>query len=267
MMKRPLFTLSFVAMLLGACAAPVNASATAALAAPFASTQAASAPTLIADPPPDVVPANDEDYTSTDGPVLRPARDLVQPGELTATEAAALRYMREEEKLAHDVYLVLYSQWQLSIFQNIANSEQTHMDAVKVLLDRYGLEDPATAEVGIFTNGELQDLYDQLIKQGSQSLAEALKVGAAIEEIDILDLEQRIAQTDNPDIVLVYEHLAKGSHNHLRAFVSTLESRTGETYQPQYLSQDAYQVIVGTPVESGARAHQGGPGGKGYGRP
>ena len=36
--------------------------------------------------------------------------------------------------------------------------------------------------------------------RGSQSLAEALKVGAAIEEIDILDLEKSLAQDDNADI-------------------------------------------------------------------
>lgn len=46
---------------------------------------------------------------------------------------------------------------------------------------------------------------------GSRSLADALRVGATIEEIDLLDLEERIAQTDEADIKLVYENLAKGS--------------------------------------------------------
>ncbi len=266
-MKTTYFALAVLTVGLSACAVPANGPTSGMpTASPFVA-QTAAEPVSTPYSSTDVTSGTDEGSTSIDGSRLSSAIDPVPPGLLTAAEADGLRYMREEEKLAHDVYLVLYSQWQLPIFQNIANSEQTHTDAVKTMLDRYGLNDPATADVGVFTNKALQGLYDQLVAQGSLSLADALKVGAAIEEIDILDLEQRIAQTDNPDIVLVYENLVKGSRNHLRAFVSTLASRTGETYQPQYLSQDAYQTIVGTPLESGARAHQGGPGGKGYGRP
>ena len=58
---------------------------------------------------------------------------------LSADEAAGLIYMREEEKLAHDVYVTLYQQWGLPLFNNIANSEATHTSAIKVLLDRYGI--------------------------------------------------------------------------------------------------------------------------------
>jgi hypothetical protein len=174
------------------------------------------------------------------------------PAELPAStlddaEVEGLLYMREEEKLARDVYLTLYEKWGLPIFQNITNSEQRHMDAVKTLLDRYDIEDPAAGnDVGVFANPALQELYDQLIQQGSQSVADALRVGAAIEEIDILDLEERIAQTDKADIRRVYENLMRGSRNHLRAFASNLDRRAGETYRPQYLSQAAYESIVNT---------------------
>jgi len=168
-----------------------------------------------------------------------------QPGELSAAEAEALLYMREEEKLAHDVYVTLYEQWGLNTFQNIATSEQAHTEAVKALLDRYGLDDPAPAQLGVFTNPDLQALYDQLIASGGQSLAEAIKIGGAIEEIDILDLEERLAQTDNADIQHVFNNLLNGSKNHLRAFTSVLQVQTGETYQPQYLSAEAYQSILG----------------------
>jgi hypothetical protein len=172
---------------------------------------------------------------------------------LSDAEIEGLLYMREEEKLARDVYLTLYEKWGMPVFQNISESEQTHMDAVKRLLDRYDLEDPAAGtDIGVFTDPTLQGLYDQLVNEGSQSLADALRVGAAIEEIDILDLEERIAQTDKSDIQLVYENLMRGSRNHLRAFVSTLERQTGEIYQPQYLSQAAYDAIVNTPRESGS---------------
>lgn len=178
---------------------------------------------------------------------------LAQPGELSAQEAEALLYMREEEKLAHDVYVTLYDLWGVRTFQNIAASEQAHTDSVKALLDRYGLDDPATAQVGVFTNSDLQALYDQLIARGNQSIAEALKVGAAIEEIDILDLESRLSQSENADIQQVFNNLLNGSKNHLRAFTSALQAQTGETYQPQYLSAEAYQTIMSMTNGNGNR--------------
>jgi len=170
---------------------------------------------------------------------------------LTDDEAAGLAFMREEEKLAHDVYVALYEKWGLPVFKNISAAEQTHSDAVKRLLDRYGFEDPAAGHtVGVFTDPELQSLYDKLVAQGSLSIADALKVGAAIEEIDILDLEERMEQTDKADITRVYTNLLKGSENHLRAFVSNLTAR-GESYKPQYLSQAAYDKIIGSSNASG----------------
>ncbi|MBC8447687.1 MAG: DUF2202 domain-containing protein [Chloroflexi bacterium] len=190
-------------------------------------------------------------------------------GELSEAEIEGLLYMREEEKLARDVYLTLYEAWELPIFQNIASSEQQHMDAVLGLMERYGLEDPAEGQdTGEFANPTLQELYDQLVETGGQSLEDALRVGAAIEEIDILDLEEHIAQTDKADIQRVYENLLRGSRNHLRSFVGTLERETGETYAPQYLSQEAYDAIVSSPMERGGGGGQGGGGrgGRGGGR-
>jgi hypothetical protein len=175
---------------------------------------------------------------------------------ISIPEIDGLLFMREEEKLARDVYLTLYDQWNLSIFKNIAASESTHMDAILALLESYGIDDPAAGKaVGEFTNPDLQAFYDQLVAQGEQSLSDALKVGAAIEEIDILDLEERIAQTDMADIVAVYESLLKGSRNHLRSFTKTLAQQTGEIYVPQYLSQDAYESIVQSGIESGGRTN------------
>jgi len=176
--------------------------------------------------------------------------------------------MREEEKLAHDVYVQLYEKWGLRVFQNISQSEQAHTDAIKVLIDRYGLQDTASSSVGVFTNPDLQALYNDLVTHDSQSLAEALKVGAAIEEIDILDLKKSLAQTDNADIQQVFNNLMNGSYNHLRAFVSNLSAQTGETYQPQYLSAETYQSIIGSGSTTRGNG-SGGGGGGGYrgGRP
>ncbi|KAF0108106.1 MAG: hypothetical protein FD146_1120 [Anaerolineaceae bacterium] len=192
-------------------------------------------------------------------PVADAAAQTVAADTLTADDTAGLLFMYEEEKLARDVYNALYAIWGQPTFQNIAASEQAHMDTVKVLLDRYGIAAPENA-AGVFSDPSLQALYDSLMATGSLSLADALKVGATIEEVDIMDLQSRLALTTNADIQLVYSNLLNGSFNHLRNFVSALENQTGEIYQPQYLSADLYQTIVTSANGNG----QGQGSGKGY---
>lgn len=178
-------------------------------------------------------------------PVINVANEQESTSEeLNQSEIDALLFMREEEKLARDVYLTLYEKWNLVIFNNIARSEQQHMDAVKVLLDQYNLEDPMLGEIGEFENQVLQDLYDELILTGSKSVQDALKVGGAIEEIDILDLKESLADATNTDVIRVFESLLRGSNNHLRAFVNNYNRQAGETYQPQYMSQVEFDEIT-----------------------
>ncbi len=188
----------------------------------------------------------------------------IPASDLSVEEAAALLYMREEEKLARDVYNFLYTTWGQQTFQNIAASEQKHTDEIKLLLDKYGLADPVR-DAGQFTDANLQALYTQLTAQGSISLADALKVGAAIEEIDILDLQTRLAQTDNADLQLVFTNLMNGSYSHLQAFTGVLLTQTGETYQPQYLTAEAYQSIVSSATSNGNGNGGQGNGGQGNG--
>lgn len=186
--------------------------------------------------------------------------------DLSADEASALLFMREEEKLARDVYNTLYATWQIPTFQNIAASEQIHMDQIALLLTRYNLTDPAQAP-GVFTDPKLQGLYNTLVAQGNQSIGDAFKVGGAIEEIDITDLQTRLAQTDNADIQQVYNSLMSGSYNHLNAFARGLSNQTGEIYAPQYLTPEQYQSIIssGTGNGSGRPAGAGKGNGKGGG--
>ncbi len=185
-------------------------------------------------------------------------------GEISPSEADGLAFMREEEKLARDVYLTLYDLWGLQPFTNIASSEQTHTDAVKALLEMYDLADPVVDDsIGVFVNADLQALYDQLVETGSASLADALTVGAAVEEIDILDLIEYIEGTEEANLEFVYENLLAGSENHLRAFVSQWEAQTGEAYVPQYLSQELYDRIMSA---SNARGGGGGHGQGGHGQ-
>lgn len=142
---------------------------------------------------------------------------------LTMDEIRWLLFLREEEKLARDVYLNLYDRWKLIIFSNIAQSEQRHFDAMGVLLTRYGVADPASNQTGVFTNPDLQKLYDDLVREGQATAVAALQAGVTIEEHDIQDLMQAIAATKKPDIERVYRNLLSGSLSHLEAFESHLE--------------------------------------------
>jgi hypothetical protein len=172
----------------------------------------------------------------------------VQP--LNADEAATLTFMREEEKMARDVYLNMAARWALPPFANIAKSEQQHMDAIKAKLDKYRLPDPAMAEIGTFRNAELQALYDGLMDRGEISYLEALRVGGLIEEVDIEDLDNAIAATNHADLAQVYGNLLRGSRNHLRAFASTIE-RQGVVYEAQHLDQEIVDAIIDSPMERG----------------
>ena len=143
-------------------------------------------------------------------------------GSLSDDEISGLVFMREEEKLARDVYQVLFEKWGLTVFKNIAESEQRHMDAILYLLGKYDLTDPAIAP-GVFENNELQILYDELVAKGQLSVIDALEVGVLIEETDIEDIVFLLEQTDNKDITQVYTNLLNGSYNHLDAFESNLQ--------------------------------------------
>jgi hypothetical protein len=158
--------------------------------------------------------------------------------------------MFEEEKLAHDVYITLYKKWNLRVFSNIANAEQTHMNAIDSLISKYNLKKSEVKSIGDFNNQKLKDLYEQLISKGNISLKNALIVGATIEDLDIHDLENYLKYTDNQDIIIVYKNLIKGSRNHLRAFTKNL-NRQDENYKPQFISNKEFDSIVNSPTERG----------------
>jgi len=170
---------------------------------------------------------------------------------LSAEEESALIQMREEEYLAHDVYTALFGIYTKPVFTNIASSELTHTNAVKLLLDKYGLPDPAAGHVqGLFTDPALQTLYNNLVESGSQSLLAGLIVGATIEDLDIYDLQELLLVVDNQDITLVFENLERGSRNHMRSFYTNILKNGGD-YTPQYISLEEFNVIITTPHETG----------------
>ncbi|MBN2859176.1 MAG: DUF2202 domain-containing protein [Sphaerochaetaceae bacterium] len=171
--------------------------------------------------------------------------------ELTlSSQEDGILLMREEEKLARDVYLALYEMWGNRTFANIARAEQQHMDAVAYLMQQQGVTDPVEyAAPGEFTIKKMQDLYDSLIEQGSLSEIAALKVGALIEDLDIADIEHLLETAEDELTIRVWENLLAGSEMHMRAFIGQLEM-AGETYEPEYISSERLDDIL---AESGGR--------------
>ncbi len=170
---------------------------------------------------------------------------------LTQAETDSLSRMSEEEKLAHDVYAFLYQKWQQPIFSHIAASEQKHMQAVAGLLARYQLADTAAGlGEGKFSRPDMQKLYTRLTQQGSQSLVEALKVGAEIEELDIDDLQKAEKYVRQADVAQVYQNLTRGSRNHLRSFYGMLQQNRA-SYEPKHMSKEAFLQVANSERERG----------------
>lgn len=170
---------------------------------------------------------------------------LAPTNTLANAEVADLLLMREEEKLARDVYNTMHELYGQRVFSNIPRAEQRHMDAVLGLLKAYGLEDPAKTKAGRFGNKELQQLHDDLVQRGTKSRQEAFLVGALIEEVDIEDLVEAMKRTDREDILSVYDNLLAGSKRHLNAFVRNYEALSGESYRAQKMSQKEVDGILG----------------------
>lgn len=162
---------------------------------------------------------------------------------LTQEEKDDLIFLREEEKLARDVYLFSYDKYGEEIFSNISQSEQRHMDKVLTLLEKYNLKDPVSSERGVFTNQTLQKLYNDLIALSGSSLIEALKVGATIEDLDIRDIGLNEDRTTISDIEDVYRKLKCASTNHMRGFNAKI-IENGTTYAPQYITIDYFNTII-----------------------
>jgi hypothetical protein len=169
---------------------------------------------------------------------------------IDAAERADLVAMRQEEKVARDVYTFLGTVWGMQSFTNIAQSEQSHMDLVKLILDRYGIADPLPNEnLGTYGDPFFYGLFEALVIFGLQSPLHALVVGELIEDFDIVDLQQALTRTDNRDLGTVWQNLYRGSRNHLRAFFDQLAVQN-YTYLPIFLSPADYVAITTSDTEA-----------------
>ena len=168
----------------------------------------------------------------------------IKAATLSPSEIEGVLFIWEEEKAARDLYTSLYEKNNLSIFLDLARSEQSHMDQVKAVMDQYGLLTPGKDEKGVFWNQTLQKIHDQLLAEGLQSKEDALKSAATFEEISTTDLEKELLSTETEDVRIVYQGLLAGSKKHLRSYVADLKD-LGIKYTPRYIERAKFEEIVG----------------------
>lgn len=185
--------------------------------------------------------------------VLDDAFEALPVSQLDESTNNDILLLREEEKMARDIYLTMSLLYDIPVFSNIARSEQHHMDLVEKLIDRYGLEDPAAdTAIGVFEDEWVQSTFDDLIAIGNRSLIDALWVGATVEDVDIYHLDHILEHCgDNLffDVSLIVQNMNAGSRNHMRSFAGALEKR-GVIYQRQYISQERLDEILDSEMET-----------------
>lgn len=144
----------------------------------------------------------------------------VATGTMTDGQKAELAFMAEEELVAHDLYTVFAGLYDTPVFNKVANSESKHLEAVRTLMERYGVTDPTVDHTaGVFSDESLQKLYDELLVLGQSSEEGALEAGRTVEKTDIEGLTAAAkGATTAPDAKAVFTRLLEASKHHLTAF-------------------------------------------------
>ncbi len=186
--------------------------------------------------------------------------------QLTAT----LVFSHEEERMACDLYQLFADTYgDARPFSMIVRSEQQHMEAVGRLLAAYGVADPSVGKAaGVYDDPALQQLYDTWKAQGLVSVTEAAKVGVALEQRDIADLEALIKATRQRDVTDVFTKLLAASRNHLRAFEAAVAGNapTGSMGSGRPSTGPGQGNGAAGGIGRSGRQGQGGPGQGGLGQ-
>lgn len=134
---------------------------------------------------------------------------------LSKSDIENFQYQYSEEMLARDVYKTFYDLYKVKIFNNIAQSEQKHMDSVKNILERVNATIPTDY-------GVLNDTFIALKTEGSKGLQQALEVWLKIEMLDIDDIKDTLSTSNNVIVNDILYNIGGASYNHLRWFSKAL---------------------------------------------
>lgn len=189
---------------------------------------------------------------------ITPVMEATSP--LTADETEFLYAIREDEKIAHDVYAAFSALYPAAkTISKIMTAESSHISAAEAVLDYYEIEYPPLSDTGIFEDADRQALYNDLITKGT-TLIKAYGTMALMEEETVYAYKSIQNQLTNSNLSLLLSQLIKASSNHLRATVRQVV-KLGGSYSPAYLSDEEYQTIINMAFENGnfygIRKHNG----------
>ncbi len=166
--------------------------------------------------------------------------------QITETEAGDLQLLREEEKLARD----LFRDWsdRSELFGAVAHSKQLHFEIVGALLQRHQVTDRTLGGEGLYVFPQLQTLHQELLARGGSTELEALAAGAELHERDLVGLEEAAGRSQLEDVRASLAEIQRGARNHLRGCVEELALQ-GVDYAPRLLSPEAFAAIINSPRE------------------
>ncbi len=160
---------------------------------------------------------------------------------LSPREIDDMNYLIENEKLLRDYFNVMYNKYNLSLFQNVAKSEQSHLNFLAVKFLRYDLKNPTEEKpAGEYVNPELQQTYDIMIAKGETNIYAALLAGSSKVKEDVEDIPLMIDQFEgNADIVLIFSNILIESQKNREV----LEQELKVQYQQRQLKFQQMIVI------------------------
>jgi hypothetical protein len=204
---------------------------------------------LISGAPADIIEVKSDGATTFALAGVTPAFDST--ADLTADEIEFIFAVREDEKVARDMYFSFFGKFGLKPFENIGKAEDNHIKATEKLFDYYEIDYPTLSENGKFEDAIRQKLYDSLLLKGTPEL-EAFKVMALLEESNIVEYGEVLKTIVNPNIKIVIENLAMASANHFKAAIRQITA-LGGTYTPALMTQEQYRTVIAIGFEQGKR--------------
>jgi hypothetical protein len=204
---------------------------------------------LVSSTPSEIIEVKSDGATTFALSGVTPAFDST--ADLTADEIEFIFAVREDEKIARDLYISFFGKFGLKPFENIGKAEDNHIKATEKLFDYYEIDYPALSGNGKFENAIRQKLFDSLLLKVNTEL-DAFKVMAVLEESNIVEYGAVIKTVVNPNIKMVIENLAKASANHFKAAIRQITA-LGGTYTPEFLTQEQYRAVIAIGFEKGKR--------------
>jgi len=169
--------------------------------------------------------------------------------QIESSPADDLPNLLAQVDLTKDVNTTFYEVWQVPIFEELANTESRVITiltgTMKVM--KLPVETTFLHQIGTYNHRGLQKLNDRLVLAGSNAKAEALVASAELEEHQILFLENALENTEDLDVILLYDRIRSISKDNLRDIVAELQ-KEGITYRPIVMSDKYFdmQVILET---------------------